>query len=145
VRTWDQLTRRQQQVAEAIGRDIPLPDHPSPDHRAAFLTDAQIARELGIDVSSVRTHINSLDNNLDGLEQFAPRPRIFLYYRDHLLALRIAARARALLPVLALVLTLVRAPRPAHTVAHEQRFRSRLAAGVTAVWHVCAAGAGRLA
>lgn len=67
-------------VVEALCRRREMPDEPDPDWRRRLPTDEEIARELRMTVSSVRTHIRDVANWIEGLEELEARPRIYLWY-----------------------------------------------------------------
>lgn len=50
------------------------------DRRLRLPTDAEIARQLGMSVRTVRQHIWSFATLIEGLEMLEPRARIYVWY-----------------------------------------------------------------
>lgn len=48
--------------------------------RRQLPSDAEIARDLGMSVATVRSHLSQAANWIDGLEELPPRVRIYLWY-----------------------------------------------------------------
>jgi hypothetical protein len=68
------------QVVEALcrRRDVDIDDNP--DWRPRLPTDAELAKELKMSESSVRTHLRTAATWIEGAEELETRSRIWLWY-----------------------------------------------------------------
>jgi DNA-binding FadR family transcriptional regulator len=71
---------RMLQVVEALCRRRELPAKSDPDRRPRLPRDEEIAKELGISRSAVRTALDEMALLLDGLEVLEVRARIYVWY-----------------------------------------------------------------
>jgi hypothetical protein len=68
------------QVVEALCRDRGGRVDTDPDWRPHLPTDAELAKELRMSESSVRTHLRTAATWIEGLEQLETRARIYLWF-----------------------------------------------------------------
>lgn len=66
-------------VIQALCRDRE-PTNDAEDERPRLPTDDEIGRELGMAPRTVRQHLITFAQLLDGLEALEPRARIYLWY-----------------------------------------------------------------
>lgn len=69
------------QVIEALcKRPTPPPKNSDLEWRPRIASDDEIATTLGISTHTVRAHITTVANWIEGLEEFDPRVRIYIWY-----------------------------------------------------------------
>jgi hypothetical protein len=68
------------EVVEALCRRAKPPARPEAGWRPKMPSDDEIAAALRISTHTVRTHISTVANWIEGLEEFDPRVRIYIWY-----------------------------------------------------------------
>jgi hypothetical protein len=67
-------------VESLCRRPTPPPKGSDIEWRPRLASDADIAKQLGMSVATVRAHITTVANWINGLEELEPRTRIYLWY-----------------------------------------------------------------